>query len=68
MGPDGFTQQNLQHEMHHIWQSRVFGDTFLLHYGLQGIVVSIQGRSLVDFILEKNFFESQAYYHHWFNH
>ena len=68
MGPDGFTQQNLQHEMHHIWQSRVFGDTFLLHYGLQGIVASIQGRSLVDFILEKNFFESQAYYHHWFNH
>ena len=68
MGPDGFTQQNLQHEMHHIWQSRVFGDTFLLHYGLQGIVASIQGRSIVDFILEKNFFESQAYYNHWFNH
>ena len=63
-----FTLQNLQHEMHHIWHSRVFGDTFLLHYGLQGIVASIQGRSIVDFILEKNFFESQAYYNHWFNH
>ena len=67
MGPDGWTQQSLQHEMHHIWQSRAFGDSFLLHYGLQGISASMMGRSLSEFIYEMNFFETQAYGHHWFN-
>ncbi|NJO92175.1 MAG: hypothetical protein HC831_26815 [Chloroflexia bacterium] len=34
-GPDKFTNQVLPHELHHIVQSRVLGDTYLLHYGLQ---------------------------------
>ena len=67
MGPDGWTQQSLQHEMHHIWQSRAFGDTFLLHYGLHGFVASIQGKSPIDFIFVRNYFEAQAYGHYWFN-
>ena len=46
MGPDGFTQQSLPHEMHHIWQSRAFGDTFLLHYGMQGISGALLGRNI----------------------
>jgi hypothetical protein len=66
MGPDGWTQQSLQHEMHHIWQSRSLGDTFLLHYGLQGIAASISGRSLTEFIYKMNYFETQAYDYHWF--
>jgi hypothetical protein len=37
MGPDGFTQSVLGHEMHHIWQSRSLGDTYLLNYGLAGV-------------------------------
>lgn len=67
MGPDGWTQQSLQHEMHHIWQSRAFGDTFLLHYGLHGFIASIQGKSLIDFIFDRNYFEAQAYGLYWFN-
>jgi hypothetical protein len=58
MGPDGFTQSELPHEMHHIWQSRSLGDTFLLHYGLQGINSWLSGDS---FIGSSNFFEGQAY-------
>jgi hypothetical protein len=42
MGPnspsnDYFTDSVLPHEMHHIWQSRSLGDTYLLNYGLAGI-------------------------------
>jgi hypothetical protein len=37
MGPDKHTNNVLSHEMHHIWQSRSFGDTYLLNYGLAGI-------------------------------
>ena len=66
MGPDGFTQRELPHEMHHIWQSRAFGDRFLFHYGLQGISGAFIGRSFWDFILDYNYFEGQAYGHHWF--
>jgi hypothetical protein len=44
--------------MHHIWQSRSLGDTFLLHYGLQGIWSLFQGDSFVG---GTNYFESQAY-------
>ncbi len=46
---------------------RQLGDTFLLHYALQGIVASIQGKSFIDFILKRNYFEAQAYDYHWFN-
>jgi RHS repeat-associated protein len=58
MGPDGFTQSVLGHEMHHIWQSRSMGDTFLLHYGLQGVFSWLMGG---NFIGETNYFEGQAY-------
>ncbi|MCE8192302.1 hypothetical protein JFY64_09350 [Porphyromonas gingivalis] len=44
-----------------------FGDTFLLHYGLHGFVASIQGKSPIDFIFVRNYFEAQAYGHYWFN-
>ncbi|WP_291528454.1 FG-GAP-like repeat-containing protein [Bacteroides sp. UBA939] len=67
MGPDGFTQESLSHEMHHIWQSRAFGDRFLLHYGLQGISGALLGGNIWDFILRKNYFETQGYGGHWFN-
>ncbi len=45
---------------------RQLGDTFLLHYGRQGFVAS-QGKSLIDFIFVRNYFEAQAYDYHWFN-
>ena len=31
------------HEIHHLWQSRAMIDSFLLNYGLQGIVAEIMG-------------------------
>ncbi|WP_226995286.1 hypothetical protein, partial [Candidatus Symbiothrix dinenymphae] len=70
MGPDGFTNtpRTLQHEMHHIWQSRAFGDTFLLHYGLQGISGALIGRDFWHSIFEYNYFERQAYGYDWFNY
>ncbi len=67
MGPEAWTMQNLQHEMHHIWQSRAFGDSFLLHYGLQGISGALISKNIWHAIFELNHFESQAYGHHWFN-
>ncbi|GHV72559.1 hypothetical protein FACS1894201_02480 [Bacteroidia bacterium] len=67
MGPEEWTNQSLQHEMHHIWQSRSLGDTFLLHYGLQGISGALLGKNIWQAIFELNYFETQAYGHYWFN-
>jgi RHS repeat-associated protein len=67
MGPEKWTNSNLQHEMHHIWQSRSLGDTFLLHYGLQGISGALLGRNIWHAIFGLNYFEAQAYGHNWFN-
>ncbi|MDY0143072.1 MAG: RHS repeat-associated core domain-containing protein [Bacteroidales bacterium] len=50
------------HELHHLWQSRAFGDTFLLNYGLQGIGAMLMGGS---FLQEYNYFEDQAYGEYW---
>jgi len=50
------------HELHHLWQSRAFGDRFLLNYGFQGISSFFLGR---DFIGGYNFFEGQAYGGYW---
>lgn len=53
--------------MHHIWQSRSLGDTFLLHYGLQGLNAAILGGNIWHSIFGLNYFEAQAYGHYWFN-
>lgn len=45
------------HELHHLWQSRAYGDRFLLNYGLQGIGALLIGSS---FLLNYNYFEDQA--------
>ena len=45
------------HELHHLWQSRAFGDMFLLNYGLQGIGAMLMGGS---FLSTYNYFEDQA--------
>jgi len=66
-GPNNFTQNELSHEMHHIWQSRSLGDIFILNYGLQGIDAVLRGKSFSEFIFEMNYFETQAYGHYWFN-
>ncbi len=50
------------HELHHLWQSRAFGDKFLLNYGLQGIGAMLMGGS---FLKEYNYFEDQAYGSYW---
>jgi RHS repeat-associated protein len=50
------------HELHHLWQSRAFGDMFLLNYGLQGIGAMLMGGS---FLKEYNYFEDQAYGSYW---
>jgi hypothetical protein len=60
MGPDGFTQNELPHELNHIWQSRAFGDIFLPNYALQGINAALQDRNIWGFIFNRNFFEGQA--------
>lgn len=46
------------YKLQHLWQSRAFGDTFLLNYILQGAdAVSMKGAFLKEF----NYFEDQAY-------
>ena len=50
------------HELHHLWQSRAFGDVFLLNYGLQGISAMLMGGS---FLKEYNYFEDQANGSYW---
>ena len=66
MGPDEHTKNVLQHEIHHIWQSRALGDSFLLHYGFQGIYASTMSRDIDEFILRMNIFENQGIGHQWF--
>ena len=53
------------HELHHLWQSRAYGDMFLINYGLQGINAMLMGGS---FLKEYNFFEDLAYGHSWWNY
>ena len=50
------------HELHHLWQSRAFGDRFLLNYGLQGIGAMLMGGSFLE---NYNYFEDQAYGGFW---
>jgi RHS repeat-associated protein len=50
------------HELHHLWQSRAFGDMFLLNYGLQGIDAVLMGDSFLE---NYNFFETQADTGYW---
>ncbi|NJK93544.1 MAG: hypothetical protein HC905_00205 [Bacteroidales bacterium] len=74
-GPDKFTNQVLPHELHHIVQSRVLGDTYLLHYGLQGLLswaingfhlYSRQNPLYPSFIYPgTNYFETVPEYYPW---
>ncbi len=50
------------HELHHLWQSRAFGDMFLLNYGFQGIGAMLMGGSFLE---KYNYFEDQAYGSFW---
>ena len=45
------------HELHHLWQSRAFGDVFLLNYILQGVDAWAMGGSFIE---DCNYFEDQA--------
>jgi hypothetical protein len=59
------------HEMHHIWQSRSVGDSFLFHYLFDGIKALVNPyyyknsgiKSIVDGL---NGYEQIAYSHKWF--
>jgi hypothetical protein len=58
-----FTQSGLyQHELHHLWQSRGFGDMFIFNYIGQGIGAMLMGGSPLG---DYNFFEAQAYGGFW---
>ena len=50
------------HELHHLWQSRAFGDLFLMNYVLQGIGSLLMAGS---FLQEPNYFEHQANERFW---
>ncbi len=50
------------HELHHLWQSRAFGDMFLPNYILQGLEAKMIGGSFLE---EYNYFEDQAYGSYW---
>jgi hypothetical protein len=53
------------HELHHLWQSRSMGDMFILNYLLHGFNAMLN----LDFPIDRsNFFEAQAYEHHWFKY
>ena len=52
----------LGHELHHIWQSRSLGDSFILHYFSQGINALTFGSG---FFYKANYFEKQAYNKIW---
>ena len=49
----------LEHELHHLWQSRALNDLFLLNYGLQG---------LNALLLKGNFVDKRNYYEDFVNH
>ncbi|MCD7935624.1 MAG: FG-GAP-like repeat-containing protein [Tannerellaceae bacterium] len=53
-----------KHELHHLWQSRSFGDVFLLNYALQGINAELLGNGC-SFLIAGNYFEDQAYHNYW---
>ena len=44
----------LEHELHHLWQSRALNDLFLANYGLQGLnALLLKG----NFVAKKNYYE-----------
>jgi hypothetical protein len=65
---DQYDQDLISHELHHIWQSRAFGDAYLANYAGQGLLGLLMGRpfSFVNSALHPNYFENQAYYFKWF--
>lgn len=54
----------IEHELHHLWQSRSFNDVFLLNYSLQGFNAMLMGGSFVD---KYNYYEDyiNTYYTKW---
>ncbi|MBO7499362.1 MAG: hypothetical protein J6T64_09290, partial [Bacteroidaceae bacterium] len=53
------------HELHHLWQSRAYGDNYVLNYGLQGIDAFLNTGLLSSIISNDNYFERQAYGAYW---
>lgn len=51
------------HEIHHLWQSRAMSNSFLLNYGLQGIIAEVMGGDFLDYL---NYYEQIAYESKWF--
>lgn len=51
-----------EHEVHHLWHSRVFGERYFINYGLQGIAAWLQNCSFLE---KMNFYETIAYNRFW---
>jgi hypothetical protein len=59
----------LAHELHHTWQSRALGDSFLRHYAGQGVLGLLLGRrsfSIYNAVLHGNYYENVPYNLRWF--
>lgn len=50
------------HELHHLWQSRAFGNAFVFNYVLQGIEAVSMGGSFLE---KYNYFEDIANRRFW---
>ena len=52
----------IDHELHHLWQSRALNDMFLLNYGLQGInALLLKG----NFVKDRNYYEDFVNNYEW---
>jgi hypothetical protein len=58
----------IAHELHHVWQSRAMGDSYLAHYGGQGLLGMLMGRpfNVGNAAMHPNYFENLAYFFRWF--
>lgn len=65
---DQYDQDLINHELHHIWQSRSFGDDYLYNYLGQGLLGLLIGKPFKfgHAAYYSNYFENQAYYYQWF--
>lgn len=57
------TDDTLEHELHHLWQSRTMGNTYLANYSMQGLNAILMGG---NFYSDLNYYEQISYFHEWF--
>lgn len=60
----------IAHELHHVWQSRAMGDSYLAHYAGQGLLGMLMRRPINfgNAAMHPNYFENLAYYFRWFGY